>query len=166
VGLFKFLADTVSDSKVCPFCGALNDPEAKVCYECFMPLSEEKKRKRIKEGNHMRCVKCGAELEDETIICPMCGEVLVSALKAESTGDTEYIPLTGFDSDDDLSYTLSSIFSKKGNLGDYLLNKDESKEELSKEPNLDHTNFYTVDELNDKTGAIDLAAIRKADKKR
>ena len=46
--------------KACPFCGAINEPEAMFCAQCGQPISKA------------TCPHCGAEVDPDADFCEIC----------------------------------------------------------------------------------------------
>ena len=46
--------------KACPYCGAINEPEAMFCAQCGQPI------------NKMTCPHCGAEVDPDADFCEVC----------------------------------------------------------------------------------------------
>ncbi len=49
-----------ASGKACPFCGAINDPEAMFCAQCGQPISKT------------TCPHCGAEIDPDADFCETC----------------------------------------------------------------------------------------------
>lgn len=73
--------------KACPFCGAINDPEALFCAQCGQPISKT------------ACPHCGAEMDPDADFCEVCHHYVrkdvCSFCGAHLTGNEAYCPECG-----------------------------------------------------------------------
>ena len=73
--------------KACPYCGAINDPEAMFCAQCGQPI------------NKMACPHCGAEMDPDADFCEVCHHYIrkdvCSFCGARLTGNEAYCPECG-----------------------------------------------------------------------
>ncbi|MBR4920462.1 MAG: zinc ribbon domain-containing protein [Prevotella sp.] len=73
--------------KICPFCGAINDPEAVFCAQCGQPISKA------------ACPHCGAEIDPDADFCETCHHYIrkdiCSYCGARLTGNEAYCPECG-----------------------------------------------------------------------
>ncbi len=73
--------------KVCPFCGAVNDPEALFCAQCGQPISKT------------ACPHCGAEIDPDADFCEVCHHYIkkdvCSFCGARLNGNEAYCPECG-----------------------------------------------------------------------
>ena len=73
--------------KQCPFCGAVNDPEAMFCAQCGQPISKTS------------CPYCGAEIDADADFCEVCHHYIrkdvCSFCGAHLTGNEAYCPECG-----------------------------------------------------------------------
>ena len=73
--------------KVCPFCGAVNDPEAMFCAQCGQPISKS------------TCPHCGAEIDPDADFCEVCQHYIrkdvCSFCGAHLSGNEAYCPECG-----------------------------------------------------------------------
>jgi predicted amidophosphoribosyltransferase len=73
--------------KKCPFCGAINDPEAMFCAQCGQPISKA------------TCPHCGAEIDPDADFCEVCHHYIrkdvCSYCGAHLEGNEAYCPECG-----------------------------------------------------------------------
>lgn len=73
--------------RVCPFCGAVNDPEALFCAQCGQPISKT------------TCPHCGAEIDPDADFCEVCHHYIkkdvCSFCGARLNGNEAYCPECG-----------------------------------------------------------------------
>ena len=73
--------------KACPYCGAINDPEAMFCAQCGQPI------------NKMACPHCGAEMDPDADFCEVCHHYIrkdiCSYCGARLSGNEAYCPECG-----------------------------------------------------------------------
>ncbi len=73
--------------KTCPFCGAVNDPEAMFCAQCGQPISKA------------ACPFCGAEVDPDSDYCETCHHYIrkdvCSFCGAHLSGNEAYCPECG-----------------------------------------------------------------------
>ena len=73
--------------KMCPFCGAVNDPEAMFCAQCGQPI------------NKAACPHCGAEVDPDADFCEVCQHYIrkdvCSFCGAHLSGNEAYCPECG-----------------------------------------------------------------------
>jgi len=73
--------------KACPYCGAVNEPEAMFCAQCGQPISKT------------ACPHCGAELDPDADFCEVCHHYIrkdiCSYCGAHLTGNEAYCPECG-----------------------------------------------------------------------
>ncbi len=73
--------------KPCPYCGAINDPEAMFCAQCGRPISK------------VSCPHCGAEMDPDADYCETCRHYIrkdvCSFCGAHLTGNEAYCPECG-----------------------------------------------------------------------
>ena len=73
--------------KKCPFCGAINDPEAMFCAQCGQPISKA------------TCPHCGAEIDPDADFCEVCHHYIrkdvCSYCGAHLEGSEAYCPECG-----------------------------------------------------------------------
>ena len=73
--------------KACPYCGAINDPEAMFCAQCGQPV------------NKSACPHCGAEMDPDADYCEVCHHYIrkdiCSYCGAHLTGNEAYCPECG-----------------------------------------------------------------------
>lgn len=73
--------------KACPYCGAINEPEAMFCAQCGQPI------------NKMTCPHCGAEVDPDADFCEVCHHYIkkdvCSYCGAHLKGDEAYCPECG-----------------------------------------------------------------------
>lgn len=73
--------------KPCPYCGAINDPEAMFCAQCGQPISKT------------ACPHCGAEMDPDADFCEVCHHYVrkdvCSFCGAHLSGDEAYCPECG-----------------------------------------------------------------------
>ena len=73
--------------KECPFCGAINDPEALFCAQCGQPI------------NKTTCPHCGAEMDPDADFCEVCHHYIrkdiCSFCGAFLSGNEAYCPECG-----------------------------------------------------------------------
>ena len=71
----------------CPYCGAVNEPEALFCAECGQPISKTK------------CPHCGAEIDPDADFCEVCHHYIrkdvCSYCGAHLSGNVAYCPECG-----------------------------------------------------------------------
>ena len=74
-------------AKLCPYCGASNDPEAMFCAQCGQPISKT------------ACPHCGAELDPDADFCEVCHHYIrtdvCSFCGAHLSGNEAYCPECG-----------------------------------------------------------------------
>ena len=73
--------------KACPYCGAINEPEAMFCAQCGQPI------------NKMACPHCGAEMDPDADFCEVCHHYIrkdvCSYCGARLSGNEAYCPECG-----------------------------------------------------------------------
>ena len=73
--------------KACPYCGAINEPEAMFCAQCGQPI------------NKTTCPHCGAEVDPDADFCEVCHHYIkkdvCSYCGAHLKGDEAYCPECG-----------------------------------------------------------------------
>ena len=73
--------------KACPYCGAINDPEAMFCAQCGQPISKA------------TCPHCGAEIDPDADFCEVCHHYIkkdvCSYCGAHLEGSEAYCPECG-----------------------------------------------------------------------
>lgn len=73
--------------KKCPYCGAVNEPEAMFCAQCGQPISK------------MACPHCGAEIDPDADFCEVCHHYIrqdvCSFCGAHLSGNEAYCPECG-----------------------------------------------------------------------
>ena len=73
--------------KKCPFCGAINDPEAMFCAQCGQPISKSS------------CPFCGSEIDPDADFCEACHHYIrkdiCSYCGAHLSGNEAYCPECG-----------------------------------------------------------------------
>ena len=73
--------------KMCPYCGAVNEPEAMFCAQCGQPISK------------MACPHCGAEIDPDADFCEVCHHYIrqdvCSFCGAHLSGNEAYCPECG-----------------------------------------------------------------------
>lgn len=73
--------------KACPFCGAINDPEAMFCAQCGQPISKAS------------CPHCGTEIDPDADFCETCHHYIrkdvCSYCGARLSGNEAYCPECG-----------------------------------------------------------------------
>ncbi|MBQ8064221.1 MAG: zinc ribbon domain-containing protein [Prevotella sp.] len=73
--------------KKCPYCGAVNDPEAMFCAQCGQPISK------------MSCPHCGAEIDPDADFCEVCHHYIrqdvCSFCGSHLAGNEAYCPECG-----------------------------------------------------------------------
>ena len=76
-----------AEGKLCPFCGAINAPEAMFCAQCGQPISKT------------TCPHCGAEMDPDADFCEVCHRYIkkdvCSFCGAHLTGNEAYCPECG-----------------------------------------------------------------------
>ncbi len=76
-----------AEGKICPFCGAVNDPEAMFCAQCGQPISKSS------------CPFCGSEVDPDADFCEACHHYIrkdvCSYCGAHLTGSEAYCPECG-----------------------------------------------------------------------
>lgn len=83
----QFRMQQQADGKTCPFCGAVNDPEAMFCAQCGQPISKA------------ACPFCGAEVDPDSDYCETCHHYIrkdvCSFCGAHLSGNEAYCPECG-----------------------------------------------------------------------
>ena len=73
--------------KMCPYCGAVNEPEAIFCAQCGQPISKA------------NCPHCGAEIDPDADFCEVCHHYIrkdvCSFCGAQLSGNEAYCPECG-----------------------------------------------------------------------
>ena len=83
----QFRLQQQAGGKTCPFCGAVNDPEAMFCAQCGQPISKA------------ACPFCGAEVDPDSDYCETCHHYIrkdvCSFCGAHLSGNEAYCPECG-----------------------------------------------------------------------
>jgi len=83
----QFRMQQQAGGKTCPFCGAVNDPEAMFCAQCGQPISKA------------ACPFCGAEVDPDSDYCETCHHYIrkdvCSFCGAHLSGNEAYCPECG-----------------------------------------------------------------------